>query len=119
MKHVVALALSFMLLLVGIVSPCGAMAGGSSESAACSMSDEAGCSHCACCITPANGGDQATVPASVPSPDHSGRSLLAPPPLTLVLTVALDARQESVPLPVSPSSVGSVPLYQRHCLLLI
>jgi hypothetical protein len=116
MKHLVALLLSFTLILGAAVSPQTGIAAPSDNH--CAMKAAASCSRCSCCVK--SGGDQGVpIRDAVPAPDSTVRWHVIASLLPVLQPVPLDSLPPSNAPSVQVPSPQSVPLYQRHCLLLI
>jgi hypothetical protein len=116
MKHLVALFFSLALILGAAVSPQAGSA--ASSDTHCSMTAAAGCSRCSCCI---ESGGNAAIPVrdGLPAPDSTVRWHVIASLLPVFQPVPLDSLPTSNTVSIPLPSPQSVPLYQRHCLLLI
>lgn len=119
MKHAVALVVSLLLILGDGVFPRSAVARlADAAEHACGMAEQATCTRCACCVAPANG---PTVPLTESSPAQSGSERLQLPAGALYVLYELspDCSLIASPARFAPLPFQPVPLFQRHCLLLI
>lgn len=121
MKTTLAILFSFLLMLGTGVVPAGPMPGTVAAPAACYVADEPPCCvDCRCCLTPADG--RAGMPFQPAATTSAAQDHRLQPPLAVVAWVTLSEAPTLSPrsaLPCPADFPPAVPLFQRHCLLLI
>ncbi len=118
MKHVVAMFFSLLLILGDGVFSRPASASGAPRDHACGMAEKEACAQCACCVAPA-GSSSTPVRESSPAPVGSERLQIPAGALTVLYELPSDGSHPSALAQSAPFLSQSVPLFLRHCLLLI
>ena len=116
MKHAVAIIFSLLLILGDGLFPRSTAAGVATVAEhACGMAEKMAC---ACCAAPASG---PTVPLNESSPVQSGSERLQVPDgaLNVLCEQSPDCSLTASPARFAPLPFQQVPLFLRHCLLLI
>lgn len=119
MKHAVAIVFSLLLILGdGVFSRSATARVAALAEHDCGMAEKVACARCACCVAPANG---PTVPLneSGPAPSGSERLQLPAGALNVLYELSPDCSLLAAPARFAPLPFQPVPLFQRHCLLLI
>ncbi len=115
MNHAVAILFSLLLMLGdGVFSRPVSAAGDH----ACGMSGKAACARCACCVAPTSS-SATPVRESSPAPSGNERLQIPASALTVLYELSPDSPCLSRSALTEPSSSQPVPLFLRHCLLLI
>ena len=119
MKHAVAIIFSLLLMLGdGVFSRPVSASGAPRGDHACGMAEKAACARCACCVAPA-GGSSTPVRESSPAPSGSERLQIPAGALNVLYELSPDSPCPARSALNAPSSSQPVPLFLRHCLLLI
>lgn len=119
MKHAVTIIFSLLLVLGdGVFARSVPASASPSGDHACGMSEKKPCARCACCVAPA---DSRSTPVRESSPAPSGNERLQIPAsaLTVLYELSPDSPSPARSALNAPSSSQPVPLFLRHCLLLI
>jgi hypothetical protein len=115
MKHVLTILFSLLLMLGhGVPASSAPVAAGER----CTPAGVSCCSKCACCVSPA-GAPSVPLRESVPAPVSSDRLELSSSLPPVLWAEPLDNRPFALAVSFRSSSSQPVPLFQRHCLLLI
>ena len=119
MKHAVAIIFSLLLILGdGVFSRPASASGASSGDHTCGMAEKAACARCACCVAP-TGSNSTPVRESCPAPSGSERLQIPASALAVLYELSPDSPCPARSAMAEPSSRQPVPLFLRHCLLLI
>lgn len=119
MKHAVAIIFSLLLILGdGVFSRPASASGASSGDHTCGMAEKAACARCACCVAP-SGSNSTPVRESSPAPSGSERLQIPASALTVLYELPSDGSHPSALAQSAPFISQPVPLFLRHCLLLI
>lgn len=119
MKHAVAIFFSLLLILgAGVFARPASASVVSPREHACGMAEKTGCVRCACCVAPA-GSSSTPVRESSPAPAGSERLQIPASALTVLYELPSDGSHSSARAQSAPFISQPVPLFLRHCLLLI
>ncbi len=119
MKHAVAMFFSLLLILGdGVFSRPVSASVASPREHACGMAEKTGCVQCACCVAPA-GNSSTPVRESSPAPAGSERLQIPASALTVLYELPSDGSHSSARAQSANLIPQPVPLFLRHCLLLI
>lgn len=119
MKHAVAIIFSLLLIMGdGVFSRSAVASIADAAEHACGMAEKAACTRCACCVAPTN---RPAVPLNESSPAQTGNERLQLPvgALNVLYELSPDCSLVANPARFAPLPFQPVPLFQRHCLLLI